>query len=71
MESNKAIREMGHLVNEDGKNIDYYQTLKLEELLEFVPSNDRGYVLLAIIAGMGKGAGADYCREMVENYFNR
>lgn len=71
MESSKAIREMGHLVNENGKNIDHWQALKLEELLSGVPSNDRGYVLLAIIGGMGEGQGARDLRQMVSDYFNR
>jgi hypothetical protein len=71
MITKEAIRQMGHLVKSNGKNFDYAETLRIESLLESVPSNDRGYILLALVAGMGEGSGAKHYRDILNDYFSR
>ena len=60
MESSKAIRDFGY---------DYPSAIRIQSLLESVPTNDRGYILFLIVLGDGEGEGARNAREMVKAYF--
>jgi len=60
MESSKAIREFGY---------DYQGAIRIQSLLESVPTNDRGMILFLVVLGDGEGEGARHARELVTKYF--